>query len=440
MILAGAVATYGIGWKIAYDLHRFRFVQKMDTLELKRKKIMVDQAAYRFVWDDENGRPPMIAGPNGQFIYTNTMRAFTLDTIRQEYPILEQSDALAKLLLAARNTPAAHSVQELVESTQQEPTWPEMVYLDELGCHSYSSHSLILGVVPKGDRGYDLVRGDLADMIHVLIASRSGWGKSKLLQTVAYQLARSRECDLALVDYGVNTFAQMQRCRGLRYSVADTPEKTAALFIELNKEMIARKRLYANYPRAENLEQFNNLSGSSLKPIVCLCDEGTQLVTREGVKEPLTDLLQQARKFGVWVVLAGQNWKASILPTEIRDNFSSRIALHTSPSTSRIMIDSADATSLPVPGRAIALLPGQQAVTMQVPIVRNFDLPDNDDVIDLRPQRIPDDDGDLRMRVIEEWENMDSPNVTLVTKALFNQSGGRNWSRVRDIVDQEGLT
>ena len=48
--------------------------------------------------------------------------------------------------------------------------------------------------------------------------------------------------------------------------------------------------------------------------------------------------------------------------------------------------------------------------------------------------------GGLVEQVEAAWRSMEQPTVTVVTQALFNQDGGRNWSRVKQVVQELGLS
>jgi hypothetical protein len=118
---------------------------------------------------------------------------------------------------------------------------------------------------------------------------------------------------------------------------------------------------------------------------------------------------------------------------------------------SRILIDSRDAMYLKARGRALALLPGRDQVEIQTPMVRDWSkLPTGGprQMINLSPYLGGQEDqsgdsplarGDLAERVEAAWRSLDRPTVTAVTQALFNQDGGRNWRRVKQIVEGLGL-
>ena len=149
---------------------------------------------------------------------------------------------------------------------------------------------------------------------------------------------------------------------------------------------------------------------------------------------------------------AGTDFKATTIPTEASVNFSTRIALRSRPTMSRILIDSKDAMYLKAKGRALALLPGRDQVEIQTPMVRDWSkLPTGGprQMIDLssclggraeQGSHGPMDRGDLAERVEAAWRSMEQPTVTAVTQALFNQDGGRNWSRIKQIVQELGLS
>jgi DNA segregation ATPase FtsK/SpoIIIE-like protein len=435
------------------------FVQlRRDRLTLAHIARQNELHGIRRLEPDENGRLGVTF--DGQ-IFKNMDTGEAFDQLRTLYldPMRTQLDAMQRMLIAMRGVHAGSvaKVQGLAEGAMPAIRWPAAVYLDEL-MKQYglrlSIDNLVLGVTYDEQGNEHLVTGSMEEMIHILIGAASGYGKSTLEQSLAYQAALSETpCDLALVDYGAVTFGHFAQCKNLLYPIADTPELTVALFRALIAELARRKEMFKAYPGVSSLSQFNQTTGAGLRPIICFCDESSQLFVKDGVKDPLIELTSMARKFGLWIVAAGTDFKATTIPTEASVNFSTRIALRSRPTMSRILIDSRDAMHLKAKGRALALLPGRDQIEIQTPMVRDWSkLPTGGprQMIDLsscpgaeqarhssdRPAAM---DG-LAEQVEAAWRSMEQPTVTAVTQALFNQDGGRNWSRVKQVVQELGLS
>jgi limonene-1,2-epoxide hydrolase len=253
---------------------------------------------------------------------------------------------------------------------QQMPQLPTNVPLSSLlGSGQPSARSLALGVTMHEGGRAEIVRGDMSQLVHVAVGGSSGWGKSVFLRSLAYQLARSSEpVDLALVDLEGVTFAPFAKCGRLLYPVADTEQAALAIFQALTQEMDRRKELYSRWPGVDSLLAYNTHADEPLSPVVCLVDEATALLQDSDVESAIRTLVLRARKYGLWCVLGGQSWKASVLDTTIRDQLATRVQFKAmSASQSRVLLERSGAEQLDVPGRALAILPGRDVIEVQAP-------------------------------------------------------------------------
>lgn len=259
-----------------------------------------------------------------------------------------------------------------ITDDQPLPQLPTNVPLNSLlGSGPPSARSLALGVTMHQDGRAEIVRADMAQLVHVAVGGSSGWGKSVFLRSMAYQLARSQEpVDLALVDLEGVTFAPFANCERLLYPVADTERAALAIFQALTAEMDRRKALYSQCPGADSLITYNMQAGKALPPIVCLVDEATALLQDGSVESAIRTLVLRARKYGLWCVLGGQSWKASVLDTTIRDQLATRVQFKAmSASQSRVLLERSGAEAIDTPGRALAILPGRDLFEMQAPYI-----------------------------------------------------------------------
>ena len=216
----------------------------------------------------------------------------------------------------------------MLEASQQ-VNWPSRVPLRGLldGPPSYLALALGVTVTPGGPQ---IVRGDMSQMVHVAVGGSSGWGKSVFLRALAYQLAKSAEpIDLAMVDLEGATLAPFATCDRLLWPIADTEAGALAIFSELTAELDRRKALFAAFPGVDSLAAYNAVATDHLTPIVAIVDEATALLGDNGVETALRTLALRARKFGLWLLLAGQDWKATSLDTAIRNQLSTRIQFKT---------------------------------------------------------------------------------------------------------------
>jgi hypothetical protein len=240
---------------------------------------------------------------------------------------------------------------------------PAMLRLAEVA-RNPSLNALTLGVTDAGP-----VRASLHDLMHVLAVGASGFGKSAFLRALVWQLAQVNEpVDVVAIDVNGSEFNVIRDWNRLLYPVARTVKEAIVTLHEVRGEIENRKGLYEHYPTAYDLPSYNAQASEPLAPLVILADEATNLLNQDGVGDPLREVVQTARQYGVYLLLAGQSAKHSVIDTQTRDNFSTRLCFHASPSSYRTVLgESVD--DVTVKGRAWAQLTGQTLQKMQTPYV-----------------------------------------------------------------------
>jgi hypothetical protein len=272
-------------------------------------------------------------------------------TARAQLPAVVSAARGGHRVVAQRPNQAAQGNGWEVE--QHAVRWPSRVPLRGILQGQPSVHSLALGVTVNDDGHSEVVRGDISKMVHIAVGGSSGWGKSVFLQSLAFQLAQATEpLDLAMVDLEGVTFDLFKRCDRLRWPIAETEQEALAIFQALTEEMDARKE------RGDRDAQ----------PVILMVDEATALLDDKSVEGALKTLALRARKWNIWCVLGGQDWKATSLDTAIRNQLATRVQFKAmSASQSRVLLQQGGAEELDVPGRALAVLPGRPVTKLQAP-------------------------------------------------------------------------
>jgi DNA segregation ATPase FtsK/SpoIIIE-like protein len=253
--------------------------------------------------------------------------------------------------------------------------WPQMVDIRSVIESPPSLRQLALGVTVDPETGaQSIIRDDMARLVHVAVGGSSGFGKSVFLRSLTYQLATARERpELALIDLENVTLSPFAQSDRLLYPLADTEEEAAAILQALSEgELNRRRELFAEHPGVDSLERYNAQASEPLAPIIVVIDEGTALLEDNRVSNALRTLTLRARKYGLWVIMAGQDWKASSLDTAIRNQLSTTVQFKARDATqSRILLGVSGAEELPAEpkGRALARLPGRGLVQMQTPYI-----------------------------------------------------------------------
>lgn len=251
-------------------------------------------------------------------------------------------------------------------------SYPPSVNLMDLLPNGASLHNIVLGLHIREDGVQEVIREDMTSMVHVAVGGSSGWGKSVFLRSLAYQAATAPELsELSFIDLEGMTFTPFGNSDKLRYPVADNGRDALAILSDLTKEMESRKALFSKYPTVENLDSYNAQSPNPLPFILLFADEITALLKKDKVVEAVvTQQILRARKYGIFAIFGGQSWKADVMDTTIRSQFSSTVHFHArDKSSSRVLLGTSDAARITEKGRAFAILPGRPMVELKTPMI-----------------------------------------------------------------------
>jgi len=315
---------------------------------------------------------------------------------------------------------------------------PDLVKLADVARHP-TLDALTLGVSEKGT-----ITASLHELMHVLAVGASGFGKSAFLRALIWQLAQVKEpLDVVAIDVNGSEFNPLRSWARLLYPVARETQEAIATLQAVKGEIDRRKALYEAYPSAYDLNSYNQLADNPLAPVVILADEATNLLNQAGLGDPLREVTQTARQYGVYLLLAGQSAKHSVIDTQTRDNFSTRLCFHTSPTSRRVVLGESveDVTK---PGRAWAQLFGAELQQIQVPYVsreelaRVLEVGKPKRVIDLIAVRPEPNADDTAARVIAL--HAEGLSDTAIAREVFRYGNPHYIGKVRDILQQQQQT
>jgi len=442
------------------DLTDYWVQLSRNQLTLQRIATQNELQKIKVLAPDENGRQGVVYDGK-TYRNLDSLAVFTQAETLYLNPIKEQLDEMQRLLLAMRGVNAGNAgkLSDLAESAQPPLTWPTHVNLTDLYRHRRPSiHDLVVGVRPTTGGGLDVVRKSLHELMHVLLVGVTGKGKSVWLSSFLWQLARAPEpIEVLAIDVNGSEFNILCRWDKMRHPVARTTEEAVALMTQAVQPEIARRReLYEQHPLATKLDEYNEAVGASdllspLPPWVVVIDEGTNLLNKKGIGEPLREAVQTARQYGIYILLAGQSAHHAVINTQTRDNFPTRLCYRTSPTSMRTVLGQRPPAPLEnEPGRAWAQLNGgDELIKLQGPFVeRNafYKLLQGNGPMHPMPETDANysfhlENEDLDHRVREEWESLRNPTPTEITRRLFDgQDGGRNWTRVKESLERQDLT
>jgi S-DNA-T family DNA segregation ATPase FtsK/SpoIIIE len=223
---------------------------------------------------------------------------------------------------------------------------------------------------------------DLADMPHLLMAGRTGTGKSVCLNAMILSILMTRSPDdvkMILIDPKKVELSQYKRIPHLMHPVVVDMKKAESLLAWACEKMDER---YEFLRRAEvrNIGSFNKLSAEEiyarLAPeddaerqripthmpyIVIVVDELAEMMmtAEKEAEHHIVRLAQLARAVGIHLILATQKPTVDVVTGLIKGNLPARIAFQVaSRSDSRVVLDEMGADRLLGNGDMLFLIPG----------------------------------------------------------------------------------
>jgi hypothetical protein len=235
----------------------------------------------------------------------------------------------------------------------QRPKLPEQVEYS-----GWKRGLMQLGVDPRG-QAVEIGYGEIS---HTLIAGITQFGKSNLLRLLALQ-ARDEGWQLALADPDGRTFTKFEQDDALICPVGKTLDGCNLVIGRMQELLNERARLYdqaGNSP--DSLDEYNEWALANqqpaLSPLLVVLDEFNGTVQalggpRGAFANAATQLAWRAAKFGIRLVLAGQDFSKDIVGP-VREQMSTRICLRVSNERiSDLVLGKTGAERLTRPGRAL---------------------------------------------------------------------------------------
>jgi len=237
---------------------------------------------------------------------------------------------------------------------------------------------LFLGKDVKGTAlGFDLV-----DMPHLLIAGRTGTGKSVCLNAMILSILmckRPDEVKMILIDPKMVELSQFKRIPHLMHPVVTDMKKAESILAWACEKMDERYTFLAR-AGVRNIQAYNELGAEEiyarLRPedeeeqkriptfmpyVVIIADEMADLMmtAAKEVEQHIVRLAQKARAAGIHLILATQRPTVDVITGLIKANMPARIGFQvTSRNDSRVVLDEIGADRLLGNGDMLFLIPG----------------------------------------------------------------------------------
>ena len=234
----------------------------------------------------------------------------------------------------------------------------------------------------KDVKGVPLVF-DLAEMPHLLIAGRTGTGKSVCLNAMILSILMTKRPDevkLILIDPKMVELSQFKRIPHLMHPVVTDMKKAESLLAWACDKMDERVRATCVGPRCgtsrPSTSSAPRRSTTRLRPeddaerqriptympyIVIVVDElaDMMMTAAKEVEQHIVRLAQMARAVGMHLILATQKPTVDVITGLIKGNLPARIAFQVaSRSDSRVVLDEMGADQLLGNGDMLFLIPG----------------------------------------------------------------------------------
>ncbi len=223
---------------------------------------------------------------------------------------------------------------------------------------------------------------DLAQMPHLLIAGRTGTGKSVCLNAIIASILMTRRPDevrMLMIDPKMVELSGYARLPHLMHPVVTDMKKAEAILAWAVEKMEDRYRLLAR-AGVRHINSYNQLGEeelidrlqpqdeeerreipSNLPFIVIVADELADLMMTAGkeVEQHIIRLAQKSRAVGIHLILATQKPTVDVITGLIKSNLPARLAFQVaSKMDSRVVLDSMGAEKLLGSGDMLFLWPG----------------------------------------------------------------------------------
>jgi DNA segregation ATPase FtsK/SpoIIIE, S-DNA-T family len=227
---------------------------------------------------------------------------------------------------------------------------------------------------------------DMATMPHLLIAGRTGTGKSVCLNAIIQSFLLTRqpdECRLILIDPKKVEFSDYARIPHLMHPVVTDDKKAEAILSWAILKMDERYELLRK-ARVRNISSYNELSWEEIERrvspqteeerrgtpkklpyIVLVIDEvGDLLMTmKKEVENHIIRLAQKSRAAGIHLILATQKPTVDVITGLIKSNLPARICFQVaSRADSAVVLDEKGAEKLLGLGDMLFLQPGTSTI------------------------------------------------------------------------------
>lgn len=187
-----------------------------------------------------------------------------------------------------------------------------------------------------GVSAFETVNVNINSIPHVLIASRTGGGKTTLFKLFLWQ------CILKNMEIYISDFKGGLDFKETWYKhckIITLEQDFLNTLVSVKEEMNRRRDILVSHS-CRDIEEYNNKNAGKLNRIIIACDEVAELLDKTGLKkstnkekfeliekieEHITSFARLGRAFGIHLILSTQKPSVDIINGQIKTNLGNRI-------------------------------------------------------------------------------------------------------------------
>lgn len=204
-------------------------------------------------------------------------------------------------------------------------------------------------------RGLEVIDFRRVNNPHIMLAGRSGAGKSNALHVILVQLVGRPDTRLYLVDPKCVEFVVYRGVSGVE--AVETEPRAAVRVVREVLGIVRQRQELLTTAGYRLVFDFNETAADPLPAVFLVIDETADFTGRDFERfwEDVAEIARKGRAFGVFLVLAAQRTDRETIPMAVKNNLGIRIAMRVeSVYDSRTILGDDSAAFLPdIPGRAI---------------------------------------------------------------------------------------